>query len=441
LENIIVILPPPPFTEQDRQSLLENLKDFFNKKNFVFLTRNVSEDIKYYKDFSYYSFWLSINGELSVTEKNNNMSINYDVVVIVQNIFSSIAINEEKFDWFKCEKKYVWQYQTKKFLKLDDFCNLSDKKEYEKNIFNEIVRGTQKSPKEYIFFPYGFYIRSLNDKEVNDFGFRIPDNYQLLAKRNANHKLICIFGGSSAYSVFVKKEKSFSYLLEKKLNQEFNDFKVSVLNFGMPSYVILNEIITYTIFAWELKPDMVISFSGYNDMQHGILTDDYLKKKFNLNYSCWLEGWAYKLRESQYEAPSQWHINKQNSIYPTIKALRERIKQFRDTVEAENTRFIYALQPHWGSKKAHSAEEILSFKSVHQKDPSQPLIETLKFLYNRFKKDAVRNNVKIDIDFDKIFSNFDEKITLFGDICHFVEKGEEIIAEKFFEFIKNKNRI
>ena len=182
--------------------------------------------------------------------------------------------------------------------------------------------------------------------------------------------MIAIFGGSAAFSIYCLHDEMFSSVLEKKINnfhkENNNSISYTVINFGMCSHVVMNEIFTYILFCQEVKPDYIIAHDGANDMISGMISDPYLLNKFNLTYQHELEEWSQKLHETENLSRTQtqmpFHvINLPDNI---TKAYVERKMQFQRLAESQNCIFIWGLQPLVYSKKSSSIEEMLYFQDI-----------------------------------------------------------------------------
>ena len=44
----------------------------------------------------------------------------------------------------------------------------------------------------------------------------------------------------------------------------------TVLDFGLPGNVVLNEIITYLLHCQDIRPDIVVAHDGFNDLFYGL---------------------------------------------------------------------------------------------------------------------------------------------------------------------------
>lgn len=79
---------------------------------------------------------------------------------------------------------------------------------------------------------------------------------------NANHRIIAL-GGSTTYGTSVSDWQTWPYYLDSFLENKFE-----VLNFGVPGYSSVENIIQSELIVPEYKPDIIIIHTGLNDMRN-----------------------------------------------------------------------------------------------------------------------------------------------------------------------------
>ena len=93
----------------------------------------------------------------------------------------------------------------------------------------------------------------------NNVGFRTHE-FEL-----NNNKVIIVLGGSASWGLGASSdEKTFSSILEKKLKKK-ND-KWTVFNLSMMAATSQHELLYLIFWGLKLNPEIVISFSGFNDL-------------------------------------------------------------------------------------------------------------------------------------------------------------------------------
>jgi hypothetical protein len=425
-KNILCILPPPPFTDNNFGRFLYYFKKRFGKNQILLTCRNVEKDVDYYvKELSQNikPVFIDKNGKILI----KNKTIIPEAVIVITNNKGQIFMNENKLNKFKIPC-FKYNFLHSDFIPV----NGNSASRYDTNIFSKIAsRSLIKN--EYIFYPYGYYVLSPNFGEINEFGFRVKSDYLELKERDNKQILICITGGSAAWGAGVYYDETFANLLEKKLNKTYRKYKFKVLNFGMLGYLLFNEIITYIVFILELNPDITISFTGFNNFHMGLFSNSYLIEQYKLNYNVWLENWAKILRgKKDHDKPD--FFNPLGNFQPKgiIKEIIFRLNQYKNMVESREKKFISILQPFWGSKKFHTKYEKECYYNTYSFAPNYKLISSLSFLYNRVEKMNI-----FDINAHYEVQKFQSK-KLFFDLMHLTPIGHKIISEFIFNYIGEK---
>lgn len=102
--------------------------------------------------------------------------------------------------------------------------------------------------------------KSTNDRH-NKHGFRGKE----LSGDSSLFRIVCL-GGSTTYGTGVDDyRQSYPYLLEGHL-KELGLNQVEVINAGVPGYGSLEILLNYQLLISELKPDLIIIYSGINDI-------------------------------------------------------------------------------------------------------------------------------------------------------------------------------
>ena len=293
------------------------------------------------------------------------------------------------------------------------------------------------------YFPYGYFVIHPAFGEINDFGFRLENDYTKYKYRKSNIKLIAIFGGSSAFGYLVPLRWTFGKILQRKLNYYCRKYKLPikfvVLNFAQPTYLILNEIIAYILFAYDLKPDIVISHSGFNDFHDGCYNDTFIVKNYKFMYNHIAERFHNIIKgENTTDFVPYQRIRTNSSLVCNAYLFRK--IQFEKLVEGNNGIFIGGLQPAFFSKfKLSDMEKQYIKRFIRIYDIPDIRIHRWKFIYDKYVEFEQKNyNFKHSLNFHKIFHKFSKNEILFGDHCHLFKKGEAVIAHEYFKYIIKK---
>ena len=311
------------------------------------------------------------------------------------------------------------------------------------HIFNQ---GTETLRGDYYYFPYGYLFRYLGFGPINLFGHRIIGNLRDYKNRPANHKLIACFGGSSCFSMYCLHDEMFSTRLELRLRLSSlsTDDKLTftVLNFGQHGNVVINQFMTYLLFVQDLKPDVVISHDGFNDLGYGQISDHRLLGDYNITYQQNLEDWGSILRGTTLNRPAGWEREGirqvQSAPDDVVSAYLERGRQFSRVVDSDGAKFVWGLQPYLLSKRNLSMnEQEFRREAWHQKSPYLECYRNMSFLYDL----AVKHMEKMpSIDFLNLhqeFSVLSNKDTHFFDIVHLSPAGDDVISSIYANHLIN----
>ncbi len=122
-----------------------------------------------------------------------------------------------------------------------------------------------------LFFTDDWFPEPLTARGVN------PDNFSILSALTHHTEpdpaefRIVITGGSAAYGWGASSpDKRFSSLLEKNLEGHFSGRRLRVINAGVPDFEAVDELALYLHHVRRLKPDMVIMFTGFNDLWESV---------------------------------------------------------------------------------------------------------------------------------------------------------------------------
>jgi hypothetical protein len=295
----------------------------------------------------------------------------------------------------------------------------------------------------FYYFPYGYLYRFLGVGPVNEFGHRIEFDFRELEKRPANHKVVACYGGSAAYSIFCCHDQMYTKAMERRLNEFCRsnnlDFRFTVLNFGGPGHVVLNELFTHVLFGSRVRPDIVIAHDGANDVGYGSGCDPFLVNN-HLIYQQQLELWACILHNPSYTGdrlavePTWGH--EAAPLGMIVKAYGARKRQFCSIVKAEGAKFIHGLQPIFLSKPEYSDLE----KRWIFDEPRIPLeqhagFEHVRQAYKLLLGSTPSLGEDAFVDCNELFGAYGKEATLFADVVHLAPEGDRVIGEHYADRI------
>ena len=305
------------------------------------------------------------------------------------------------------------------------------------NIFNRL---SPREPWGFYYFPFGYLFRFLGLGPINSFGCRITQSLADLTRRDRNHKVVACFGGSAGWSMFCLHHQMYTELLQERLNaycKEQNlELRFTVLNFGQHGHVVMNEMLSYMNFCWDLKPDIVVAHDGYNDAAYGQLCDPRVLDDWNLIYQENLEGWSQILHQTG-EIPRTQHslpYRVVNQPVQVLKSYTRRKRQFAQIVRSNGGMFVWGLQPAASSHKKRSALE--SGLLRHNRNPDHaPALANVDGMFR-----ILRQNLKLDadtpfVDCDAAMTAYGAERLLFGDEVHLMPDGDVLVAGLYADAI------
>jgi len=321
--------------------------------------------------------------------------------------------------------------------------NESDFPHISAHVFNRV---TTELHNHYYFFPYGYLYRYLGFGPINPFGHRIAKDLAAYRRRPAHHKLIACFGGSSCFSMYCLHDEMFTSRLEARLNawaeETANGLEFTVLNFGQHGNVVLNQLLTYQLFVYDLKPEVVIAHDGFNDLAYGQISDASLLAGHGIAYQTNLETWGAALNGNAHALPVEREVNgvrQVQSMPPAVlSAYLQRETQFARTVTNDGGKFIWGLQPFLLSKRQRSAQEKeFERKALHSSHAFLPCYRNMEHLYDMTVHSAATSPIGDFIDLHAAFAEQPATETHFFDFVHLSPVGDELIATRYANHLIN----
>lgn len=252
-------------------------------------------------------------------------------------------------------------------------------------------------------------------------------------KKKAHIHCVLLIGGSTA-ALYPKE------ILETAFRKKFPGHDFKVVNAAEGGYIARQEVIVAAIWGPALKPDIIISLDGANDMTHRI--------RMEKAGTFFLDA-AYESALKQPLLTPLAHLLRHSQAAQGIERLQERknigsFEKYRDAIpvyiSAQHSINILAkglsatrlmvLQPFLSFKQPLSMEET-GFKHYQYREA------VLMKLYDRLNKDldelAKQDNVRY-LDGRFIFKGMES--TIFSDDVHFVSgEGYRILAENMVNLL------
>lgn len=312
------------------------------------------------------------------------------------------------------------------------------------NIFAKIYETSLiKAGLDKINYP-GFNIGiSYHKTQDRNFYFIKPIDFDRIANRSRDEKLIVCFGNSALRVEYLPVEQSITGYMEKYLKGR----KYIILNCGASGYTIYEQLMLYNALIYPLKPDVVVSFFLGTEFRSGVVNCEYLVKTHKMLYgSWWYEGDYKKISGSDLPLRCQMYTNvnaKNNEITDEdiYRAVLMRLNQFRETVCGGGGTFMSFIQPllpcklKWTEKEMRCKEKETLSKTVSYENA---LIDKFNEIVEGFKRYIGDMPYVFDLNEATKYS----KASLFTkNWIHCNALGNEICAKKVIEILKQKEMI
>lgn len=429
--RIALVLPPVLLDEAPVQRILDSVSLYFGPEA-VIEVHAPEESLSHYAAFM---------KKAPAAYDRQALLDRSEVVVLVDGIRGSMRADDPA----NLADRRVYSVQDGARLRLEN--SPLDEREYpflETHVFNRL------SPRSvdgyFYYFPYGYLFRYTGWGPIDPFGFRVAGDPSALANRPPEHKLVVVFGGSAAWSMYSTHEEMFPSRLEALLNTYCREAgrseRFTVLNFGMHGHTVLNQMIAYTLFVEPLNPDFVLSHDGFNDLGYGQLSDTFLLRK-GISYQTNLEEWSPLLHQT--DGQNKTHASSPyrpvNLPPNVVKAYVDRKGQFMRQVERSGAVFIWGLQPFVGSKSALAPAEASKLQDELAPVPDRPfcfMYRNQAHMFSLAQRAVARVSDPLRVvDLHKAFGSFGVDEHLFADFVHTTPTGDERIAREYMNYFAN----
>ena len=302
------------------------------------------------------------------------------------------------------------------------------------NIFNKLSDDSEYG---FYYFPYGYLFRYPKWGRINSLGFRMQYELEWYKQNRSGIYLVEFFGGSTGFDILVPDHETIAHKIEIFLNENRAnlgiDKPVHVINMSAPGNVLLNQINTFTLFGYQLEPDMVISHHGANDVITGLITDPTLLNNYMITYPDVQETWAKAIHDSTHDvnydfaeptAPDFKAVQLQCYPHKVAEAYATRVAQFRHYVEGLHIKFVSGFQPICTSKLQLNSIE---YKNIDGYNPYyKQNYDASKYTYEIADKLFAQSEESIAgfANIHRHFSNLPSDIVHFGDHHHLTAEGD-----------------
>ncbi len=258
---------------------------------------------------------------------------------------------------------------------------------------------------------------------------QMRSSHDLASPKSAGVYRVFLTGGSTAYgSGAPRQEDIVGEALERVLNQahQAGGPRFEVFTFASPAWASSQERIAIDIYLSELEPDLIVSFSGNNDVFWGDAGRNILWfSTFSDDYFHALASLAQTAGGGPTVEPLIAARAQGQRVAPTLVAerLRKNVLLGATALAEKKVGWIYFLQPNLAStKKDLSAREaeFLTNSKAYYVDSYAAISAALKTL-------ALSNFSYVDLS--GLFDGYAATDEVFLDQFHFGDKGNRTIAE------------
>jgi lysophospholipase L1-like esterase len=313
---------------------------------------------------------------------------------------------------------------------------------------------------------------NISEKElhINQFGFRSEEISKIKPK---NTFRIFVLGGSTVLNRNVSYEENFVRLLEKDLNNKYNNKHIEVINAGNDEYTSEHSLIDLMFRIKDFSPDMIIVMQGINDMTASCSPAGFSLGSYKSDYSQYL-GSIGPMVFSYFQTKHLVVVNSalitaldrfiQHNVYsdifnyitarkqevlqtkpidnfsfPSINAYKRNTSYFVDFAKTNHVSLILVNQPY---KYKTSAKNIIWYAQrqceTNQVHPSTRALITGITLFNNATQKIAKEN---DIPFINLESQIPKTPDYFRDDVHLTQKGNLKISDILFNYFIENNLI
>lgn len=276
------------------------------------------------------------------------------------------------------------------------------------------------------------HLRTIN---INNFGFRGPD---ITLEKPDNTYRIFVVGGSTLVGGGSSSDSAtITGFLQQKFDNVVLDFKVQVINAGVPGQYSFGEWYHIRTKIPAFEPDLIIVYDGWNDAQNRnwIAPDiEKMEKQAEIaereitiaNFPYYRTPYVIYNEFSKSESSSSPAIGEE-SRSETVRLWKTRWIETCELAKNEGYEMLIALQPIVGG-----GNKPLSETEQRYAPNNDQRIETVTIMELLAKSlDEVGKLCEHTTDLRNIFDDVSEPI--YFDQGHMSDFGNEIVAQKLFE--------
>jgi lysophospholipase L1-like esterase len=328
---------------------------------------------------------------------------------------------------------------------------------------------------------YGFHPflqNTLNIKDsklnINSHGFRA--NEMTKVKPEGTFRIF-IVGGSTVLCDTVSFENTHARILEKLLQEHYQQkIKIEVLNAGNSWHTSEHSIIKYLFKIKDYEPDLIILWHGINDLYRSFAPERLAHREFQTDYSHFfgqvsdivMEHFEENSRIRPKIIPHSLFLNRlfmlfegrlytdlrkkiqarrlkaiDISEFPSLQSFKRNLISLIQIVQNDQVKLILATQPYiYNDNLSEAEKKSLWFQKAFclNKNNEYPNLKSMESGMNLFNSETKKISELYNIALIDLEACVPKNQEYFSDDCHYTPKGNQLIAETIFEFIK-KNEI
>lgn len=356
-----------------------------------------------------------------------------------------------------------------------------------------------------VLLPFELYLRSrYKTFETSDYNYNLDNfhpflQFQLSPRQNlhinssnfradeislhkpANTYRIFILGGSTVLNAGMPYDKLFSTLLQQKLQKQYPQKKIEVINAGNDGYTTEHSLIQYLFKIKDFEPDLIVMWHGINDWYYSCSNDPLSRSSFRSDYSHFL-GADAQLANSYFKPQPMLSVRlitldffkkfiddnlysdltnkikyRDPDIYnskttalqydmkelPSLPVYERNLQTFISQLQSDHVSLLLGNQavlydPHISPATKAKIYFPKLHCSVNGKYPSFESVTKAMNTFNNSTRDIAEKN---DIPFIDFNSSIPKTTEYFTDDVHYTEKGNYLISYLLYKYFISTNFI
>ncbi len=266
---------------------------------------------------------------------------------------------------------------------------------------------------------------SFGNSTINQLQFR--DDRKIPKEKPPETVRVFLTGGSAAFGVGApSQDETLGALVENRLNRIASDRgHWEVFTFACPSWTTTHERIAIENRLSELSPDLVVSFSGFNDIYWASQGRNVLWSRSHQ------ESYFYLLNRAVHQAYDSWRLTdvedrREDPIDPEAVAYRveKNVRLAAAALRPSGAPYLFALQPslYFGRKPLTTRERI--WLREEQKAYYEKCYEMVSQRLDGIEEAGIEICSLADV-----FDSLGDTDEIYIDSVHLGDRGNRILAE------------